>query len=285
VLALRTDGEDWPSPQANGFAGYQRQFVARFSGVSDCANIRPSGYFQYSRCYMIPQAECRGILTGESLSLRTFFLDSMTSSVVGTLQKKLLVSRRARILSTWFARLVPGGGCILDVGCGDGQVAAVLQSMRSDISIRGLDVLPRSEAYIPVEIFDGRQIPFGDRSFEWVLFSDVLHHTKDINLLLREACRVASQGVLIKDHYRKGFAAAARLRFMDWVGNARYAVALPYNYWTDIQWQTAWREVRLEPDRLVTDLGLYPSPIDYVFGAQLHFIALLRQYRSNAASS
>jgi SAM-dependent methyltransferase len=183
------------------------------------------------------------------------------------------------VLSAWFARLLPRQARILDVGCGDGQVSALLQSMRPDISIRGLDVLPRSCSHIPIEIFDGVHLPFDDGSFDWILLSDVLHHTNDVNMLLGEARRVASQGVLIKDHYRKGFAASARLRFMDWVGNARHAVALPYSYWSEMQWRMAWREIGLRPGQVVTHLGLYPRPFDWVFGAQLHFVAVLGKCR------
>lgn len=110
-----------------------------------------------------------------------------------------------------------------------------------------------------------------------VLFCDVLHHTADPAILLGEARRVANRAVLIKDHYRKGLAAGWRLRFADWVGNARFGVALPYNYWTESEWQTAWCEIGLRPERLVTRLGLYPWPADWIFGARLNFIALLKK--------
>lgn len=126
-------------------------------------------------------------------------------------------------------------------------------------------------------MFDGLRFPFASASFDVALFSDVLHHTGDPTILLLEARRVATRHVLIKDHYRKGLAANARLRFMDWVGNSRFGVTLPYNYWTEQQWQIAWREVGLRPERLVTTLGLYPKPADWVFGAKLHFIALLQR--------
>jgi SAM-dependent methyltransferase len=181
------------------------------------------------------------------------------------------------VLSSWFARLAPRGARILDVGCGDGLISASLQSQRPDLNIRGIDVLPREVSGIPVEIFDGRRIPYDDASFDVVLFSDVLHHTEDPGVLLREARRVATLGVLIKDHFRKGLLAGPRLRFMDWVGNARFGVALPYNYWSENQWRDSWRRIGFHPAELVTNLGLYPAPANWIFGAQLHFVALLTQ--------
>ncbi len=166
---------------------------------------------------------------------------------------------------------------MLDVGCGDGALAAVLQSKRPDIRVQGIDVLPRFETHVPVQIFDGAHFPFSDSSFHVVMFSDVLHHTEDPSVLLNEAHRVSAQHVLIKDHYRMGLAAEARLRFMDWVGNARYGVALPYNYWREEQWNDAWKKTGLVLEKLVTRLGLYPIPADWIFGANLHFIALLKK--------
>ena len=163
----------------------------------------------------------------------------------------------------------------MDVGCGDGLISSVLQQKRPDIRIQGVDVLPREKTHIPVEMFDGATLPFPSESFDVVLFSDVLHHTVEPRVLLREARRVASSYVLIKDHFREGLAANARLRFMDWVGNARFGVALPYNYWSEREWQAGWLEAGLRPKRLVTRLGLYPGPVDWVFGARLHFIAKL----------
>jgi SAM-dependent methyltransferase len=199
------------------------------------------------------------------------------SSGVGVLHNKLVSSRRVEVLANWFAKLLPSGVRVLDVGCGDGLVSALLQQQRPDIAVQGIDVLPRAQTHIPVEIFDGTSIPFAKASFDVVLFSDVLHHTLDATILLREARRTAKQHVLIKDHYREGLGANAKLRFMDWVGNSRFGVALPYNYWTRQQWHTTWQQIRLQPEQLVTKLGLYPKPADWIFGAQLHFIALLKR--------
>jgi SAM-dependent methyltransferase len=196
---------------------------------------------------------------------------------VGTLHDSLVVGRRIEVLSSWFAKLAPANSRILDIGCGDGLLAAVISRKRPDLTFRGLEVLPRQHTHIPVEMFDGSGIPFEDRSFDAVLFSDVLHHTVDPAALLREACRVTRRHLLLKDHYLKGIAASQRLRFMDWVGNARFGVALPYNYWGESRWREAWQQLGLQVEELITDLRLYPDPADWIFGAQLHFVARLRK--------
>ena len=201
---------------------------------------------------------------------------SFSANAVGVLHGKLVSNRRVEVLASWFAKLLPSGVRVLDVGCGDGLISAVLQEKRPDISIQGIDVLARAQTHIPVSIFDGSRFPFPAQSFEVVLFSDVLHHTIDPIVLLQEACRTTTQHVLVKDHFRKGVAAYARLRFMDWVGNARFGVSLPYNYWTEEQWHAGWNAVGLHPEHLVTKLDLYPKPADWFFGSNLHFIALLR---------
>ena len=199
----------------------------------------------------------------------------MHMSAIGVLHEKLVINRRVETLANWFAQLAPPSARILDVGCGDGLISAVLQSRRPDLTLRGIDVLPRNHTHIPVEIFDGFRIPFADQSFDVVLFSDVLHHTSDPAVLLREAHRVAAHSVLLKDHNLSGLAAGARLRFMDYVGNSRFGVALPNNYWTERQWRAAWQEIGLHPEKLITQIGLYPDPLNWIFGARLHFIALL----------
>jgi hypothetical protein len=108
-----------------------------------------------------------------------------------------------------------------------------------------------------------------------VLFVDVLHHTTDPDVLLREACRVTRQVVLIKDHTRNGLLAGTTLRLMDWVGNAHHGVALPYNYWTRREWMDALERLGLRIELWDGRPRLYPRPANWIFGRSLHFIARL----------
>lgn len=198
-----------------------------------------------------------------------------SEGAVGLLHGNLVLERRAKVLAQWFQRLVPSGARVLDVGCGDGMIAGLLASNRPDVTVEGVDVLVRGGTHILVTPFDGSNLPFGDDSFDLVLFSDVLHHTEDPRILQAEAKRVTRRHVLIKDHNVKGIAARQRLRIMDHVGNSRFGVALPHTYWTEAQWKSTWRVLGLHPEQMVTRLGLYPKVADWAFGAQLHFIALL----------
>lgn len=187
--------------------------------------------------------------------------------------------RRTRVLSSHLAALLPPKATVLDVGCGDGTIAKLIQAHRPDVQICGIDVLVRPETYIPVTAFDGATIPHADGTFDAVMFVDVLHHTDDPMILLREAARVARHSIIIKDHHRDGFLAGPTLRFMDWVGNARHGVVLPYNYWPERRWTEAFAKLALTPTASKNHLGLYPWPARWAFERRLHFIVRLDKQR------
>ena len=136
-------------------------------------------------------------------------------------------------------------------------------------------MLVRPTTHIPVTQFDGTMIPFRDKSFDAVMFVDVLHHTNDPSVLLGEAGRVARTAVILKDHCRDGMLANSTLRFMDRVGNAHHGVVLPYNYWPEAQWRETFEKLALAPVSWNARLGLYVFPFSLVFDRKLHFIARL----------
>ena len=194
---------------------------------------------------------------------------------VEKIHEQHIAGRRVRVLSRHVAQQLPRDARVLDVGCGDGEIAWQISQARPDLQFTGVDVLVREHTRIPIEPFDGRQLPFADQSFDVVTFIDVLHHCDWPVELLREARRVARHAIVLKDHRRDGLAAARTLRLMDWVGNHRYGVALPYNYLSWSEWQAAFAELDLTMDQSTTDLGLYPWPASMVFDRSLHFVARL----------
>jgi hypothetical protein len=84
-------------------------------------------------------------------------------SPVGPLHGKFVHPRRVTTLAAHAARLIPQGARVLDVGTGDGRLAAAIQQRRSDVVIDGIDVLIRPDVAIPVTVFDGLVIPLPNR--------------------------------------------------------------------------------------------------------------------------
>ncbi len=185
-------------------------------------------------------------------------------------------TRRVRVLASTLAPLVPLRATVLDIGCGDGRLAVALARQRPDATISGVELAPRLDCPIPVTPFDGRRLPFPDRSFDVALLVDVLHHTADPAVLLREAARVARAGVLLKDHFRHGLGARATLRFMDEIGNRRHGVALPFNYLSPEEWRQLFDTCELTAVTTAPLHDLYPFPASLLFGRGLHFLTHLR---------
>lgn len=183
-----------------------------------------------------------------------------------------IYQHRVRHLVEAVAARLPQAARVLDVGCGDGLIASLVAAQRDDITIEGIDVLQRAQTHIPVTAFDGSRIPFDEGRFDTVMCVDVLHHTLDPMILLREFARVA-RIVVIKDHLRDGVLADPTLRLMDFVGNARHGVHLPYNYWSRKQWDAAYATLAWTCTDWNEELHLYAPWLDWWFGRSLHYVA------------
>ena len=188
----------------------------------------------------------------------------------------LVHPRRVRVIADHASRLLPRDARVLDVGTGDGLIAAAVAERRRDVVIEGIDVLVRPETAIAVTPFDGREIPLPSGSVDVVTLFDVLHHADDPVALLSEACRVARTCVVIKDHVAAGWLSRTILAMMDEVGNRRHGVALPHHYLSASDWRAVIERLGLTPSAWeVGGLGLYPWPASLVFGGRLHVLARL----------
>lgn len=204
--------------------------------------------------------------------------DWIASHLVQPLHRSGVAGRRVTQIAKHLAALVPKHTALagIDVGCGNGELAAQVMAITPNLTLSGVDVLVNPGAVIPVTKFDGTTLPFDDKSFDFAMISDVLHHTDDPSAVLTECARVARSFVLVKDHICDSSWDKARLSLMDWVGNRAQGVYLPYNFLSTPEWQRVISIAGLALDERETRLALYRQPLSLLFDSTLHFVARYR---------
>lgn len=89
----------------------------------------------------------------------------------------------------------PAGARILELGAGTGAQALALSARGFDIAAVDIADSNYADAKVfPVEVYDGRTLPFADGSFDIVFSSNVLEHVPDLPPLHEEAKRVLRPG-------------------------------------------------------------------------------------------
>lgn len=202
---------------------------------------------------------------------------SAGAKLVGKVHAKLVFDRRISVLAQILAQYLRPSQTVLDIGCGDGSIGALLQQQIAGLDVAGVETHLRPESKTACQPYDGSSLPFPDASFDVCLFVDVLHHTSDVSGLLKEASRVSRQYVLIKDHLDENILDHATLKLMDWVGNRPHGVRLTYNYQSREAWQQHFAEAGLKKVSWTEEVPLYPAPVSWVAGRHLHFVALLQK--------
>lgn len=203
-------------------------------------------------------------------------IDPLSKNIVEPAHQAFVAGRRAQRLAEHLSALMPAGAVSgLDIGCGNGAVAASVQTLCPGLTFTGVETVVRGQTRIPVLPYDGSTLPFPDRSFDVSMLVDVLHHTDDPAAVLQEACRVSRQAIILKDHYCQSPFDASILRFMDWVGNKAHGVALPYNYLSRQEWTETFARAGCQAETVKEKLGLYPFPFTLLFDGTLQFVARL----------
>lgn len=98
-------------------------------------------------------------------------------------------------IETILKTTVPAGAKILEIGAGTGWQARELSARGYEVTAIDIPTSNHGQARIwPIIDFDGRLIPFPDKSFDIVYSSNVLEHVEHINTLNNEIARVLSDG-------------------------------------------------------------------------------------------
>ncbi len=99
------------------------------------------------------------------------------------------------------------GRTLLDVGCGDGYFTRLYYDAQHPASVVAIDpaeraisaaAAKRGSREIDFRVGNGHSIPFDDKSFDIVLVQAVIHHDDDPADLVREACRLGREVVILE---------------------------------------------------------------------------------------
>jgi len=130
------------------------------------------------------------------------------------------------------AQLVPPGSRVLDLGCGTGELLALLRDTRQcsgyGVEIADDNVLActrRGVNVIQLNLEDGLAM-FEDQSFDVVLQLDTMQHLRNTERMLRETARVGRVGIVSFPNFAHW---ANRLRIAS--GRMPVTKALPYDWY------------------------------------------------------
>jgi len=130
------------------------------------------------------------------------------------------------------AQLVPPGSRVLDLGCGNGELLALLRDTRQcsgyGVEIADENVLActrRGVNVIQLNLEEGLAI-FEDQSFDVVLQLDTMQHLRNTERMLRETARVGRIGIVSFPNFAHW---ANRLRIAS--GRMPVTKALPYEWY------------------------------------------------------
>jgi ubiquinone/menaquinone biosynthesis C-methylase UbiE len=119
------------------------------------------------------------------------------------------------------------GRRLLDLGAGEGFVGTALRA-RERVWVCSVDVGPFRRAPGPYVAYDGRRLPFADRTFDTTLILLVLHHCADPEAVLNEAVRVTRRHLLVVESVYRNPRDRCWLDLLDHrLNRYRYGGAMP----------------------------------------------------------
>ena len=133
---------------------------------------------------------------------------------------------------------------VLDLGAGTGWVGKrLIERKESDVSL--VDVIDCNETDLPLTVYDGKKIPFGDKTFDIVTFVVVLHHAVKQEEILTEAARVARRKTILVEDTPKNVLEHCIDRACDAVTSFEHGFYNPASYRNVMQWRSVFKKLRL----------------------------------------
>lgn len=148
---------------------------------------------------------------------------------------KRAIRDRSNIIVNRVSPYIENSKKIIDIGSGTGDVALFFRNAGRDITpvdvadFHGIRVLETT-------VYDGKKLPFPDKSFDTALLLMVLHHTPNPELVFSEAARVAKEVVVIETSFTNTINKFLTV-LTDAIGNLRFNA-----YWSSYKTDEEWRQ-------------------------------------------
>ncbi len=113
---------------------------------------------------------------------------------------KYSMGYRSKLIIDCYKKWLRKGDKVLDVGCGNGIVSRELQTYFR-LAITGCDIQNYLKYKIPfTQMLSEDSLPFKGKTFDVIMFNDVLHHTAKENQqkLIKDALRVADKVLIFE---------------------------------------------------------------------------------------
>ena len=136
---------------------------------------------------------------------------------------------------------------VLDLGCGSGIVAKKIESTFKT-KVEGVDIIDMREVDIPLKLYNGKDLSFiKDNEFDVVLISYVLHHTGDLESILKQATRIAKKHIIIYEDLNEGFFGKIYCFFHGKLYDLVFLKNnIPARFLNEKQWKNLFKELNLK---------------------------------------
>lgn len=174
--------------------------------------------------------------------------------VLAKISLPVLMRRRARRkwrrINSHLPKPPGASSRVLDLGAGEGFVGEVIQhDIGAQVSL--VDVVDFNRTELPLSMYDGKLLPFGDDTFDLTVLVFVLHHAEDAEQTLREAMRVTDGPIIVMESVYESAWQQRLLARLDRLANrlrsgGRMASQEEHlHFRTDAEWRAVFERLRM----------------------------------------
>jgi ubiquinone/menaquinone biosynthesis C-methylase UbiE len=152
---------------------------------------------------------------------------------------------------------------VLDFGCGDMALDALMVDTMHTVHSTGIDVIdskPVLKKHMKFIPYDGVTIPFKDNAFDIVYAYHVFHHCSDPVRALSECKRVTKDRILIVESVLRTTLETPGFMLSDFVANIRRNVhiPMPFHVHTKTWWKRTFNQLHLHVVKEMS-VGVFPT--------------------------